>query len=830
MTRDDFSRPTNRLLAENSSYFCNNPDCRRTTVLNTSGDRSSKYGVAAHICAASENGPRYDSSQTREERSNYDNGIWLCANCSIIIDRDVEKYSKELLKSWKDNHQKWLLEGNNFRSYEDLTRIFNEISNSLIEDNKLIHKYIPELYCEISNIKELSRFFSNPCLFWNKTIDALERIDFKYLSKYSSEFGICEFNFDYPEEIKRNLEFSEIYRKSLQLDDFLSRKKNELSNLKDAVYAKETIESISPLLQYKYENVKYKHYFTISNYIFKIETIDKLNKAIHSQILLITSSAGKGKTSFLCDFSANFLDKCNIPFIFINASELDRIDEIEKYFMELSYLNREYTKFENFALNYQLDFENKSESLIIVIDGLNEVTNINEFDTKLYNFIKQILNYKYIKLICTCRSEFFEHRFKNFNKLPSATLLLETDFDQEISEKEKSKLWQQYLMHFNISINRYSDNVYDKLTENPLLLRIFSEVNANSTINELTHLYTETVFRKYFNLKIENIGNSKESRTSIEIQKNNVAKDIFKNILQLMISKNEYANIKINKLNLEEDELEELSRIINEDILLKKDLETEDVLATSHEVINFTFDEMRDFLIANQLIRTLYREEPSQFSDFLDNSLIKTSTIYEGVSKFIFHISTKMDDDALKDIIKIQPWFKEIFVEEIFNVEDEYITSNDIEQVKSLFLESKSYCTKLLLKLTSNSNLLDKLNILIIFDILKTMSNEQYEALLKSNFMVNRTGYNYQDKIDMSAFFDLLSEKLIDPLHNDDPIHNHFKLLILLMGVDEPIASKSYHLFNQYFKKYPHKCELIFSDFESVKVSTINDKLQEIQE
>lgn len=830
MTRDNFLQSTTRQLAENSSYFCNNPDCRHTTVLNTSGNRSSKYGVAAHICAASENGPRYDSSQTREERSSYDNGIWLCANCSILIDRDVEKYSKELLKSWKDNHQKWLLENNNFRSYEDLTRKFNEISNRLIENNKSIHKYIPELYCEISSIKEISRFFSNPCLFWNKIIDTLERIDFKYLNKYSSEFGICEFNFDYPEGIKRNLEFSEIYSKSLQLDDFLSRKKNELSNLKDAVYAEGAIESIPPLLQYKYENVKHKHYFTITNYIFKIEIIDKLNKAIHSQILLITSSAGKGKTSFLCDFSANFLDKCNIPFIFINASELDRIDKIEKYFMELSCLNGEYKKFENFALNYQLDFENESESLVIIIDGLNEVININEFDTKLYDFIKQILNYKYIKLICTCRSEFFEHRFKNFSKLPSVTLLLETDFDQEISEKEKSKLWQKYLMHFNISINKFSKNVYEKLTENPLLLRIFSEVNTNLTINELTHLYTETVFRKYFDLKIVNIGNSKESRTSIEIQKDKVAKDIFKKILQLMIFKKEYTNIKINELNLEKYELEELSRIINEDILLKKDLGTEDVLTTSHEVINFTFDEMRDFLIANQLVHTLYLEEPSQFSDFLDNSLIKKSTIYEGVSKFIFHISTKMNDNALKDIIETQPWFEEIFVEEIFNVEDEYITYSDIEKVKYLFLDSKSYCTKLLLKLTSNCNPLDKLNISIIFDILKTMSNEQYESLLKSNFTVNRTGNNYQEKIDMSVFFDLLSEKLIDTLHNDDPIHNYFKLLILLMGVDEPLASKSYHLFKQYFKKYPNKCDLLFSDFESVKVPTIKYKLQEIQE
>ena len=58
-------------------------------------------GVAAHIHAASPGGPRYDPSMTSSERGSISNAIWLCSNCSIIIDRDEACYTAKLLKEWK---------------------------------------------------------------------------------------------------------------------------------------------------------------------------------------------------------------------------------------------------------------------------------------------------------------------------------------------------------------------------------------------------------------------------------------------------------------------------------------------------------------------------------------------------------------------------------------------------------------------------------------------------------------------------------------------------------------------------------------------------------
>ena len=59
-------------------------------------------GVAAHITAASEGGPRYDENMTAQERKSFENGIWLCQSCSKLIDSDVKRYSIEKLKKWKE--------------------------------------------------------------------------------------------------------------------------------------------------------------------------------------------------------------------------------------------------------------------------------------------------------------------------------------------------------------------------------------------------------------------------------------------------------------------------------------------------------------------------------------------------------------------------------------------------------------------------------------------------------------------------------------------------------------------------------------------------------
>ncbi|MFW6046755.1 MAG: hypothetical protein ACOCP4_03085 [Candidatus Woesearchaeota archaeon] len=109
--RDDFTKRTKDNIAKRVGYLCSNPKCRRHTVgPSENPDKSTNLGVAAHITAASANGPRYDSSLSDEERISSENGIWLCSYCATLIDRDVDKFPVSLLIKWKVDAEKELYE------------------------------------------------------------------------------------------------------------------------------------------------------------------------------------------------------------------------------------------------------------------------------------------------------------------------------------------------------------------------------------------------------------------------------------------------------------------------------------------------------------------------------------------------------------------------------------------------------------------------------------------------------------------------------------------------------------------------------------------------
>jgi hypothetical protein len=110
--RDEFLIGVQRTVAERAAYICSNPECRDSTIEpHSDPEKSLKTGEAAHIRAASPGGPRYDATQTPEERSSIQNAIWLCTKCSTIIDKDESRYPVVLLLGWKQTHEDWLRNG-----------------------------------------------------------------------------------------------------------------------------------------------------------------------------------------------------------------------------------------------------------------------------------------------------------------------------------------------------------------------------------------------------------------------------------------------------------------------------------------------------------------------------------------------------------------------------------------------------------------------------------------------------------------------------------------------------------------------------------------------
>lgn len=101
---DSFTLPVKRKLAERVAWRCSFPNCGVITIGPKRGDNSESMnlGEAAHICAKSPKGPRYDPSMSSEQRKSIKNGIWMCRVHAAFIDSDFKEFSAQTLILWKE--------------------------------------------------------------------------------------------------------------------------------------------------------------------------------------------------------------------------------------------------------------------------------------------------------------------------------------------------------------------------------------------------------------------------------------------------------------------------------------------------------------------------------------------------------------------------------------------------------------------------------------------------------------------------------------------------------------------------------------------------------
>lgn len=105
-----FKKPIAENLAYRSAYICNNPECNTLTVGAELEDESLKLkiGEAAHIIGEKPKSARY------KELPNGDsgligNGIWLCANCHTMVDKNLGiGFPEDMINGWKDSHEKMI--------------------------------------------------------------------------------------------------------------------------------------------------------------------------------------------------------------------------------------------------------------------------------------------------------------------------------------------------------------------------------------------------------------------------------------------------------------------------------------------------------------------------------------------------------------------------------------------------------------------------------------------------------------------------------------------------------------------------------------------------
>ena len=188
--RDEFSKKTKDTLAKRVNYLCSNPKCGRLTIGPSEDEtKSILVGVAAHICAAAKNGPRYNSELSMSERTSVNNGIWLCSYCSVLIDKEESYFTVEKIREWKnttENLVKTSLIANNSSQKDKNVDLFNLMSKLISIFN--VSELLPDLFLiglkyNLEDLKEIStRELNGYYAIDLPPLNQLEKFDYRIAS------------------------------------------------------------------------------------------------------------------------------------------------------------------------------------------------------------------------------------------------------------------------------------------------------------------------------------------------------------------------------------------------------------------------------------------------------------------------------------------------------------------------------------------------------------------------------------------------------------------------------------------------------------------------
>ncbi len=628
---------------------------------------------------------------------------------------------------------------------------------------------------EISELKDHIRYFSDPVLFYDRIYKKVASFNFEYLNRQISNEKKELFEFDVSSfSIAEDIELESFYKQTNDLFVYLKSKHDELSHNRNKGWA---------------------HSHKIDRQATDIEYISK-------RLCIITANAGQGKTNFLCDFANNVLVRRNIPTLYINGYEIDA-SSIEQSLAHTVYPVNTYSFAEiiNGIKSYCI---NSKKPFILIIDGLNENNSPQLLSTNLCNLIRELINHKFIKIILTCRTEYYAERFADIDKLfPEQTIRID-HIHAHLNEAQKERLLNNYLSYFKIQAD-LSKEIQTELTNNLLLLRIFSETYSGQALSFVEDLHKDELFETYYQKLCNDISHKLSADGYSSVNACFIQRFIGQ-IITYMVDHKQFSNIPILG-GLEQTQIDLYCRFLDENILLRRDLVMSSGVFGKIEVVNFTYDEFRDYLISCYLIDTIYPKSPGCFESFVAKYTQSSQQLAEGLRSFLFLLSKKHSDKKIHTWLKNLDWYKTAFINHIWDIDDKYINDDDIALIEELLPKhNKCLIPRLLFIGRWATTRFPKLNIQIILKYSASLSDSD---LHEKVYSIWRSETDYWYKADDKTWIDFLSlyKKLLSDhtFFQNPESHNIFEFLLYLT----PFSYDALEIYEAYQKTYGNKERLL---------------------
>lgn len=257
----------------------------------------------------------------------------------------------------------------------------------LIQDGK----YIPGVFVELNNSKEVLRYFV-------------------YGKKWRKRL-IKNFNYVYDNS------YGEILKKACD-------NQNVCFRLNRMASTKKILETVNSAYEFhnnfRNSGIEFKQDYKESQILFEIiqypyneilGSLLKYSKVANGKYLILTGSAGNGKTNLLCSIS-ELLVNLKQTTIFLNAREIEG-DILDFIFDELGLpdLYKKHKEIYLYLVNLLLTVQNKF--LFIIVDAINE-NDSDGFGNQISAFINKIADYSRAKIVVSCRNEYYKERFRKY--------------------------------------------------------------------------------------------------------------------------------------------------------------------------------------------------------------------------------------------------------------------------------------------------------------------------------------------------------------------------------------------------------------------------------
>lgn len=626
---------------------------------------------------------------------------------------------------------------------EGITAILTRRLRNRIAAEKNSKKYIPEVFVEIDDVKDKARLFCHPVLFLEKLLHDVKNINLYEINRLLRHSGLKTLG------VNINLQdftstFDNIEENTSHFGQALKKFSRTLTTLNRG--NRSSLIHRTPKEKKHVINEVSWHISDTARYLneYEVKTFLELLDIAKAKVFAVVTRAGQGKTNFVCDLSENCLAKRNIPCVFFTGKELVNVGEgqLQSYIARAIYGDNASGSLDALLRDMNEEARRQGTAGIILIDAINEHSDLKIFSLEIERLIEKCIEYSHIRVILTCRSEYFDNRFGNLCRSSFVNrMFIEREIHQHMATEHKQRLVEGYLRFYKICDNRMSEHVFRQLEEDPFLLRVFCEAYGDHTAKSLKqtpfiyHIRREAVFRIYFEKKFEDLKERTSTATNTPTGKQRPYWSVLKKVIHWMIEQDTYADVPLSIFDTDRTGLMLLLELVDEDILLRKDIDPKRIFAQK-EVINFTFDACRDFLISNYLMNVILQEDASKFKQLVQKLTNPELTVAEGLQEYLFFASRYEQRDVATKVIKEQPWYKQVFHRCVFELDDGVITGEDDKALKEACIKGEELAPYIVSQLLRRYDVSrhTHANITFLFDILDTVDDNTFSRLCERTF------------------------------------------------------------------------------------------------